>query len=116
MSKTIHIALKSHTCLLAAGCKGDNHDSINKMMFDELSTLSNRNMHLNKETKSLEPFSLHVFCDLMDQPERCKQNWVLSHTGNTTRRWGYYAFIDMKKLTPCDNYHAKNLKMIKMDL
>ena len=111
---TVHnFASKCHMCLLAAGRKGDNHDLINKMMLDELSTLSNGIMCLNKETKSLEPFSLHVVCDLMDWPERCKQNWVLSHTGNTTRRWGYSAFIDMKKLAPCDNCHAKNLKMIK---
>ena len=73
MSPTVHnFASKSHKCLLAAGHKGDNHDSINKMTFDELSTLSNGIMCLNKETKSLEPFSFHAVCDLIDWPERCK--------------------------------------------
>ena len=61
LSPTVHnFASKSHTCLLAAGHKGENRDSINKMTFDELSTLSNGIIHLNKQAKSLELFSLHV--------------------------------------------------------
>lgn len=113
-SPAIHnFSSKSHMHLLIAGHKGDNHDSVNKMTLSELITLINGIMCLNKESKSLEPFSLHAVCDLMDQPERCKQNWVLSYTRNAKRRWIYFEFIDMNKLVLHSKCHTKTFVIIE---
>ena len=82
-----------HTFVLHMSQEGVNHDKINKMLNEELINLENGTWFystlLNKPIFVI--LKIHVYT--ADRPERGKLTYILGHTGITTKRWMYSAYL-----------------------
>ena len=99
-----------HTFVLHMSREGICHNDIDKMFNDELQELGNGmwfySTILNKNIFVI--FKVHVYA--ADRPERSKLTQVLGHTGVTTKRWMYSAYLpssNMQSCKACFQYRVK---------
>ena len=98
---------EKHTCAIALGQKGQDHqpaiEHFNKEL-QELSSISHRCSH--RYNKNI-PVAVRVLTMLADRPERCCTNCVLSHNGIPTGRWLMSACVDITKMPSCNSCFKK---------
>ena len=58
------------------------------------------------------PVIVKALAVLADRPERCAMNYILSHTGTTTKRWGYAAYLNKKYIPSCSLCFKKYYKIL----
>ena len=91
-----------HTFILHMSKEGVCHEKIDKLFDQELQELENGMWFYS--TLIQKPifviFKVHVYA--ADRPERGKLTHVLGHTGVTTKRWLYSAYLPPSKMQSCD--------------
>ena len=91
-----------HTFILHMSKEGVCHEKIDKMFDQELQDLENGMWYYSTTLKKsiFVIFKVHVYA--ADRPERGKLTHVLGHTGVTTKRWMYSAYLPSSKMQSCD--------------
>ena len=102
-----------HTFVLHMSREGICHNKIDDLFNKELRELENGMwFYSTKLNKSIfVVFKIHVYA--ADRPERGKLTHVLGHTGVTTKRWMYSAYLpksNMQSCKACFQYRVKSAK------
>ena len=103
-----------YTYVIAMGRKNANHDEVNtihNMELEELNKCTFRYYGASHVRRNI-PVIVKTLAVLADRPERCAMNYILSHTGATTKRWGYAAYLNKKYIPSCSLCFKKRLQNI----
>ena len=100
---------KHYSTVIALGHKGDNHDTINAHINDELIALQEIKLYYVFQKDSTIPVIVHPLAVLADRPERCTLNSTLSYSGKSTRRWLYSSLVPAKKISSCQQCYQNRL-------
>jgi len=95
------------------GRKGMNHDIIRKYFCQQMIELGKMKYRYVAKYGKKIPVVLKTLAIIADRPERCNLNCILSHTGLTTKRWLYSAYIDVQVLPSCKTclyYRVRNTR------
>lgn len=92
-----------YTYVIAMGRKSNNHDEVNKIHNEELEQLNKCTFRYYgaSHVRRNIPVIVQTLAVLADRPERCSMNFILGHTGTTTKRWGYAAYLNTKYMPSC---------------
>ena len=94
-----------HTFVLHMSHEGINHDKINGIFNEELETLEGGTWFYSTLLKKSIFVILKIHVYAADRPERGKLTYLLGHTGTSTKRWMYSAYLPKsteKPLQSCD--------------
>ena len=102
-----------HTFVLHMSREGICHEQIDILFCEELCTLENGQWFYSTLLKKsiFVIFKIHVYA--ADRPERGKLTHILGHTGVSTKRWMYSAYLPSTKLQSCDSCFEWRIKMAK---
>ena len=102
----------SHTYVICLGSKDQNHEDVNKHIFNELNDLQSPTYMYCKSTQSNIPVVVQILAISADRPERSALNFMLGHNGLTTKRWRYAAYINSKVTRSCMHCIKNRIKNI----
>ena len=79
------------TYIILLGMKNDNHESIEKLFYDELAEINNNELNSYHMKNMVEPVNvrLHLVASICDLPERYTCCCITRGNGKHTSRWGY---------------------------
>ena len=102
-----------HTFVLHMSREGICHEKINKIFDAELRALERGQWFystlLNKSIFVI--FKIHVYT--ADRPERGKLTHILGHSGHTTKRWMYAAYLPSSQMQSCKTCFQHRVKASK---
>ena len=85
--------------------KNDNHESIEKLFYDELTKINNDELNSYYMKNMIEPVNvrLYLVASICDLPERYTRCCISRSNSNHTSRWGYLCDENILKqyLPPC---------------
>ena len=90
-----------HTYLIALGYKQENHDDANMILKNTINKMSKKKLMYSGKRKQYVDVYTKVLIMSADRPERSELLHILGHTGTTTRRWRFSAYINQEKLPSC---------------
>ena len=116
---TVSISPPSHlktsplcTSPIALGRKGYSHNKVRNHVNEEIRKLENVTMRYSSRHLKEIPVIVKPLIISADRPERSSLNSILSHSGNSSKRWRYSELIDRKKLPSCSQCLSKRFNTI----
>ena len=104
------------TQAICLGSKKLNHDKVNQKFNNELEAMALPTLFYVKQFQQSLPIVVRVLVMSADRPERNSLNDLLSHNGNSSKRWMYSSMIDPYKLASCPGcYHKRLLRLYTMN-
>ena len=101
-----------YTHAISLGFKDQNHDKVNSLFNNELTQLRNPVKKYIPQLKNYVDFAVRVLTMSADRPERNALNELLSHNGNSSRRWMYSSLVDPYSLASCKLCFQKRIDYI----
>ena len=100
------------TLPIALGRKGQFHDNVRHHFNGEIRRLKECKLRYSSLHKKYVPVIVETMTISADRPERSSLNRLLSHCGNSTKRWMYSELIDRNKLKSCDNCFKRRVELL----
>ena len=103
-----------HTFVLHMSREGICHEHVNKLFNQELDDLQHGAWFYSSLLKKTIFVVLKIHVYTADRPERGKLTQILGHTGLSTKRWMYAAFLPdtgLKSCNACFEYRVKQAKL-----
>ena len=104
-----------HSFVLHMSREGVCHDNIDALFNQELQELEDGVWFYSPKIKKSIFVILKVQVYAADRPERSKLTHVLGHTGLTTKRWLYSAYLPSSKMQSCNACFQFRVKVTKIN-